>query len=78
MFFFLILCLAFIGGILVGIPTAPYFSPKSIPTILIVSLPLVFLNLMSGNPIVSDIRYYYLAFAIGIFTYWTYSQIKIQ
>ena len=78
MFFFLIICLAFVCGILAGIPTAPFFSPKSATAVIIVTIPFITLSLLSANPIISDIRYYYLAFAMGIFTYWTYSQIKLQ
>ena len=74
MFIFLII-LAFIVGILIGMPTAPYVDPRSPTTIIIVMLPFFFLFFFSQNPLVNQIRHLFLALAIGIFTYWTYFQI---
>jgi hypothetical protein len=57
-------------------PTAPYVSPQSAQVIIIVMAPFVMLYFFSENPLMNKIRYLYLALAIGIFSYWTYFQIK--
>ena len=75
MFIVLIVC-AFMVGILVGTPLAPYVPAQSPTTIIIVLIPFTFLYFFSENPQINQIRYLYLAFAAGIFSYWTYFQIK--
>lgn len=78
MLFFILLVIAFGLGIFVGILTAPYVSPRSPTTIIIVMLPFFFLYFFSQNPVINEIRYLFLALAIGIFTYWTISQVKYK
>lgn len=70
--------LAFIVGLFIGIPTAPYVSPQSPTTIILVMVPFLFLYFFSENPTLNTIRYLYLALAVGIFTYWIYFQIKLS
>lgn len=74
--FILLLIVAFIVGFFIGMPTAPYVSPRSPTTIIVVMLPYFFLYFFSENPIMNQIRYLFLALAIGVFTYWTWYQIK--
>lgn len=74
--FILLIIVAFFIGALIGMPTAPYVTPQSPTTIIIVLLPFFFLYFFSENHLINQIRYLFLSFAIGIFSYWTYSQIK--
>jgi len=76
--YIVLILLAFIAGILIGMPTAPYVSPRSPTTIIIVLLPFFFLYFFSENPLINQIRYLFLSLAIGIFCYWTYFQIKLK
>lgn len=76
--YFLLLLASFIVGILIGKPTAPYVSPRSPMTIILVMLPFFFLSFFSENQTMNQIRYLYLALAIGIFTYWTWDQVRKQ
>lgn len=76
--FIVLIIAAFIIGIVIGIPTGPYVSPQSPTTIILVMLPFFFLYFFSENPLMNQIRYLFLALAIGVFTYWTYFQIKIK
>lgn len=76
MLFFLLLVLAFIGGLFVGKPTAPYYSPRNIGLIIAIMSPFILLYFFSEHQIANDIRYLYAAFVLGLFGYWTYDQTR--
>lgn len=72
MLFLLLLLISFIVGILACIPLAPYISPPTSSLLVILFAPWLALYFFSQYPIISDIRYMYLSFIIGMCAYWTY------
>jgi hypothetical protein len=72
MFFLFLLLISFIVGIITCIPLATYISPPPSNLLIILFAPWLALYYFSQNPTISDIRYMYLSFIIGMCAYWTY------
>lgn len=72
MLFIILLLVSFIVGIFACMPLATYISPPTSSLLIILFAPWLILYFFSQNPIISDIRYMYLSFIIGMCAYWTY------
>lgn len=77
---FIYLCLAFfIWGMLWGIPTAHVAEKKGVSATVNAFLPFLILNFLPINdPWMNHMRYYSLATACGLTSYWAYREMKRQ
>ena len=72
MLFTLLIIISLVIGILACIPVATCISPPTVTLLIALFVPWMILYFFSQNPIISDIRYMYLSFIIGMCCYWTY------
>ncbi len=70
--FILLILASFSVGILACIPIAKYVSPPPAYLLITLFFPWILLLFFAQNPMISDIRYMYLSFLIGMCCYWTY------